>query len=177
MTEIERHDPDETHELLRKAVERREVSYLWQPGDTPAFKPALLPTWYGDGRALFALATINQRPRYYVIRGDSGWECGLDSDDGDGPEFACLTDDIYDDLIEHFGSGRCSYSGSSLFVPKRERQWCKCEDCQEMRMARWPTIDDSGGCSWSRMDWPKGFTVEKNPRSWRGNFIALSATP
>lgn len=165
---------DAIHDRLRKAVERRIRSWLWVEGDTPPFRPALLPLIYGDGRALFTLATINQRPRYYVIRCDSGWGSGSDIDDSLGPDFAELTDDILTDLEEAFGDGRCGYSGASLFIPKRERRrYCKCEDCRDMGIAKWPMVDGSGGCSWSRMDWPAGFTVVPNPLSWRGNLLVV----
>lgn len=149
---------------LKSAVEKRQQSYLWVPGDTPPFVPALSPTVYGDGRALFTLSTINQRPRYWIIRCDSEW----DSDD-----FCQMTDDILADLEEHFGNGLCGYSGTSLFWPKKDRiRNCRCEDCTDGEYrAKWPMVDGSGGCSWSRMDWPKGFLTAPNPLCWRGNLL------
>lgn len=154
-------------------MERRVISYLWVDGDTPPFKPALLPLIYGDGRALFRLATINQRPRYWVIRGDSQWGCDLDEKDSEGPEFAELVDDILTDLEEAFGNGRCGYSGSSLFWPKYERiRNCQCEECSDGQYrARWPMVDGYGGCSWARMNWPEGFEVAANLLSRRGNIL------
>jgi hypothetical protein len=35
-----------------------------------------------------------------------------------------------------------------------------------------PLVDYDGGCSWSRMDWPKGFATVKNSLSWEGNLLA-----
>lgn len=150
---------------LRTAIERRVTSYLWVQGDTPPFRPALLPKIYGDGRALFAIATINQRPRYYVIQGDSTW------DSSEGPQFSELVDDILTDLEEHFGNARCGYSGNNLYHPKYERvRNCKCEDCSDGKFrARWPMVDADGGCSWGRMDWPDGFDVV--PQVGRGNLL------
>lgn len=164
---------------LVRAIERRERAYLWTPADTISFIPRVLPTVYGDGRALFALATINQRAAYWVIRACSTWESGLDHESGDGPDFAEMTDEILTDLEDAFGNGRCGYSGNSLFWPKRERlRSCKCEDCVEGPLARWPMVDGCGGCSWSRIDWPKGFDVEPNPLSWTGNLLrAATASP
>lgn len=168
---------DAIHAKLRKAVEKRESGYLWTPADTIKFVPYVLPTIFGDGRALFTLATINQRPRYWVIRGCSTWGCGYDREEADGPDFAEMTDDILTELEEHFGRGRCGYSGNSLFWPKYERiRNCQCEECADRyATARWPMVDDNGGCSWSRCDWPEGFNTVPNPLSWRGNLLALPA--
>lgn len=167
---------DDIHARLVKAIERKERFYLWVPSQPITFIPRVLPRIYGDGRALFTLATINQRPAYWVIRACSTWGAGLDRESSTGPDFAEMTDEILTDLEEAFGSGRCGYSGNSLFHTKRERmRYCKCEDCEAGPMARWPMVDGDGGCSWSRMDWPAGFDVEPNPLSWKGNLLTNQA--
>lgn len=164
------------HIKLCKALERRERAYLWTPADTISFIPRVLPTVYGDGRALFTLATINQRPAYWIIRACSTWGCGMDRETSPGPDFAEWTDEILTDLEMAFGDGRCGYSGNSLFWSKRERMKdCKCEQCTEEPVARWPMVDGSGGCSWSRMDWPKGFPTVESPLSRYGNLLALTS--
>ena len=172
---------DRLHRKLRRAIEKPERSYLWTPAHMVTFTPGLLPVFYGDGRALFTLSTINQRPRYWVIRGCSTWGCGLDRDSPSGPDFAEFSDDLLTDLEEHFGNGRCGYSGNNLFFPRKERlQYCQCEQCDEKRWkARWPMVDGSGGCAWSRCDWPKGFKTIANERSYSGHLLdpALSSTP
>lgn len=177
LNKLERRDVkgDRIHERLRKSVEKRTKSYLWLPGDTPPFVPALLPLIYGDGRALFTVASINQRPRYWIIRGDSSWGCAS-TEKSAGPDFAELVDDILTDLEDQFGTGRCGYSGTSLFLPKKDRILdCQCEDCVDGKYrARWPMVDGSGGCSWSRMDWPSGFKTVENPSSWRGHLLATT---
>lgn len=166
---------NETDPIMRrlvKAIEKRERAHLWTPADAITFTPRVLPKVYGDGRALFTLATINQRPAYWVIRACSTWGCGMDREDAAGPDFAEMTDEIMADLEDAFGRGRCGYSGNSLFWPKRERvQHCQCEECEDTWRARWPAVDDYGGCSWSRIDWPAGFDTEPNPLSWRGNLL------
>lgn len=170
---------DAIHAALVKAIERKERAALWTPADAITFTPRVLPTVFGDGRALFTLATINQRPAYWVIRACSTWGCGFE--DATGPDFSEKTEDILTALEEAFGNGRCGYSGGSLFWPKRERtKYCKCEECSDGSLrARWPMVDGYGGCSWSRMDWPKGFEVESNPLSWKGNLLraATAITP
>lgn len=164
---------EDVHAQLVAAIERPERAYLWTPSHTIAFTPRVLPKVYGDGRALFALATINQRPAYWVIRACSSWGSAFDREDGLGPDFAEMTDEILTDLEDAFGNGRCGYSGSSLFWPKRERMRnCKCEDCEAGPMARWPMVDGSGGCSWSRMDWPPGFETAPHPRTSVGDLLA-----
>lgn len=159
-------------ERLRKAIERRVTSYLWVEGDTPAFRPALLPKIYGDGRALFALATVNLRPRYYVIQGDSSWT--LDTECRSGPDFREFVDDILTDLEEHFGNARCGYSSNNLYHSKRDRiRSCDCEDCADGRFrASWPMVDADGGCSWDRMRWPEGFDVV--PHVFNGDLLRHS---
>ncbi|HPG02919.1 MAG TPA: hypothetical protein P5256_06360 [Beijerinckiaceae bacterium] len=170
---------DPIHQKLRKVVEKPIQRYLWTPADMITFTPALLPVFYGDGRALFQISTINQRPRYWIIRGCSTWGCGYDGNRSTGPDFAELTDDLLTDLEEAFGNGRCGYSDNSLFWPRKERlQFCQSEQCDEKRWkARWPMVDGSGGSSWSRIDWPDSFDTMKNPLSWRGNLLAPANQP
>lgn len=163
---------DRIQPRLIRAIEKRERAHLWTPADAITFVPRVLPTVYGDGRALFTIATINQRPAYWVIRACSTWGGGMDREDSSGPDFAEMTDQILTDLEEAFGNGRCGYSGNSLFWPKKERiRDCQCEECTERFRARWPMVDGNGGCSWSRIDWPDGFRTVKNPLSWRGNLL------
>lgn len=174
MSELEN---DPIHKRLVKAIEKRERAHLWTPADAITFTPRVLPKVYGDGRALFALATINQRPAYWVIRACSTWGCGHDREDAAGPDFAEMTDEILTDLEDAFGRGRCGYSGNSLFWPKRERiQHCQCEECEDTWRARWPVVDGEGGCSWSRIDWPAGFETEPNPLYWRGSLLRVAET-
>lgn len=161
------HTPDKADPIqakLVKAIERKETSYLWVPGDTKPFIPRVSPTMFGDGRALLALATLNQRPAYWVIRVCSTW---------DDDDIAEHTDDILTELEEAFGRGRCGYSGNNLFEPKRYRIGnCQCEECSDGRFrARWPMVDDDGGCSWALTMWPDGFDVEPHPTNWRANLL------
>lgn len=166
---------DPLHARLRRAVERRQRAHLWVPADAITFVPRLLPTIYGDGRALLRITTLNQRPAYWIVRACSTWGSGWDGGDAPGPDFAEMADGIMTELEDAFGRGRCGDSGNSLFRPKKERiRSCQCEECSDRYgTARWPMVDDHGGCSWSRMDWPPGFDVVANPLSWRGNLLAI----
>lgn len=165
---------DPIHRKLKRAIEKKERAYLWVPEDAITFVPRLLPTIFGDGRALFALTTINQRPAYWVIRACSSWGCGLDRNRTTGTDFADMADYILTELEGEFGSGRCGYSDNSLFWPKKERiQHCQCEECMNRHAtARWPMVDGKGGCSWSRIDWPPDFETVPNPLTLRGNLLA-----
>lgn len=167
---------DEIHPRLVEAIEKPERAHLWVPADAIEFTPRVLPLIYGDGRALFTIATINQRPAYWVIRGCSTWGCDMDRESADGPNFGDFTDNILTDLEEAFGNGRCGYSGESLFFPKEERH-CDCEECQDEYVAAWPEVDGYGGCSWSRCDWPEGFNVEIHPLSGARDLLALPQSP
>lgn len=155
---------DPIHSALVKAIERKVTSYLWTPGDTPPFIPRVLPKVFGDGRALLALSSINQRPAYWVIRVGSTW---------DDEEIHEHMDDIWEALEDAFGNGRCGYSGNSLFWLKRERiADCQCEECSDGRFrARWPMVDADGGCGWQWIEWPDGFDVEPHPQRFRANLL------
>lgn len=147
-------DGDPIHAQLRAALERRQSRHLWVPADAITFTPRLLPFVYGDGRALYGITTINQRPAYWIVRACSTW---CESNWGDSPTFGEFTDDILTDLEDAFGTARCGYSGSSLLLPRRERvQFCQCEECTDRLVAKWPMVDAEGGCAWWRMPWPEG---------------------
>lgn len=155
---------DRIHHALAKSIERRQRACLWTPSDAITFIPRVLPTVFGDGRALFTLSTVNQRPAYWVVRGCSTW-----SED----DFSEHGDEILTALEEAFGNGRCGYSGNNLFQSKRERKkWCDCDDCLELPIARWPMVDGDGGYSWGRLDWPTSFPTLPSPDGLRGTILA-----
>lgn len=176
-------DDDLIHQRLKKLVEKRTKDYLWVPEDAITFVPRLLSTVYGDGRALYTLSTLNQRPAYWIIRGDSDWTSGMDYPGvyyhelpPEGlHDFGDYTDEILTDLEDCFGSGRCGYNGSSLFHAKKYRT-CTCEECSDRWIARWPTVDGDGGCAWGRMDWPDEFDTVKNP-FYRGRILRAPTLP
>ncbi|WP_202842095.1 hypothetical protein [Luteimonas saliphila] len=152
---------DPIHARLVAAVEKPERAQLWSPADAITFTPRVLPKVYGDGRALFALSTIHQRPAYWVIRCCSTWGSDLDLHETTRPNFREMTDEILSDLEEAFGNGLCGYSGNSLFQPRRYRmRICQCEDCSDRFVAKWPMVRGDDGCSWGRMAWPEGFATE-----------------
>lgn len=124
---------------------------LWTDADAITFTPAVLEQTFGDGRALFRITTINNRPAYWIFRGCSTWETGLDYNaPDDAPEFIDQVDDIVSAIEDEFG-GLSSYernkngvwidSETKRFVP---REW-----------TAYPAINDEHGCSWGRLSWPQ----------------------
>jgi hypothetical protein len=178
-------DTDEIHARLKAAIEVPITRHLWTEADAITFAPALLDTVYGDGRALFTIGTINQRPAFWVIRGDSGWAYDLDHGDtpDDAPDFGDLVEDILRDMEEYFGRAECGYCGRSLSMYSAD-EWreadppictkvgCEAQDELDAGTGDWPSVDSNGGCHWGRMAWPEGFPVVKHPWAWRGNLLA-----
>ena len=162
---------DPSHKRLKAVVEVPITRCLWTEADAITFTPFVLSTIYGDGRALFTLTTINNRPAYWVIRGDSGWECQESGAPDDAPDFGDFTDEILTDLEDEFGNARCGYSGANRYLPADERG-CDCEECTDPEIAQWPMVDGSDGCSWRRMDWPDEIPAVEHPWARAGNLLA-----
>ncbi len=171
---------DKTHALLKGQIEVWTRRHLWTPADAITFKPALCNAVYGDGRALFALTTINLRPAYYVIRCDSRWSCESDMNVPHleiGPDdFGNFADEILAALEEEFGAALCSWSGASHYLPREDRG-CDCEDCADPEIAQWPEVDAADGCGWGRQRWPAGFPTVPHPWSWRADLLVAGWIP
>jgi len=173
MTDLLRRKPDGIHARLKAAIEVQTTRCLWTPSDALTFVPPLSDVIYGDGRALFLVGTLNQRPRYWVIRGDSHWTSGMDYGEepsDDAVDFGDVVEDIITDLEEEFGSARCGYCGQGLSAySPADPPDCSNENCcakdDLTAGCGWPSIDDNGGCHWGRADWPKGFETVPHPLS------------
>lgn len=148
---------DEVHRKLRRSICRPIQRYLWTPEHMVTFVPALSPRIYGDGRALLRLATINQRPQYYVLRIDSSWSLALDYRAPDGAvDVVEFIDDFVSGLEEDFGPAR---DGNGERYPDYA----------------WPDYDDEGGCAWSRHDWPRLRSLTFEPHPFASCTTILSA--
>lgn len=165
---------DLIHARLKTLIEVPTEAYLWTPSNTITFTPPLSSTIYGDGRALFSITTINDRPAWWVVRGDSGWQCSEGRAPRDAPDFGDFAEDIVVNLEDEFGGSRCGYSGNSLRWPAAERiENCQCDDCSDPEyVARFPGIDTDGGCSWGRVRWPPEFGVVDHPWDAVANLLA-----
>lgn len=137
-------------QMLKEAIEVPFLGSLWTHGDSGMLTPYVCECSFGDGLRLLKIATINQRPNYYVVRVHSGWE----SDWSEGDYVGEHIDDIIEAIIEEVGEARCGYSGNSLRWPREERiRDCQCEQCDDDDISEWPEIDADGGCSWGWVDW------------------------
>lgn len=134
-----------TAALIAAQVET--TARLW--GDTVTFTPRVLERTFGDGRALFRITTINNRPRWWLIRGCSTWT--EDNDDHDG-----LTT-LYDEIDEIVQAIADEFGG----LPNMESETDP-EDYVDPHTGApfdpcdlvYPQIDDRTGQSWSHVDWP-----------------------
>ncbi len=149
---------DKVHRRLREAVSVPVRRHLWVPEDAVEFTPALSDVVYGDGRALLAITTIHDRPRYWLVRIDSSWPLWLDPGlpGGDDEEMADYCEHITENLRLEFGDGEPRWD---------EDEW---ED-EEDPVAReyglpYPSIDLRDGYSWRRESWPEaGFDGVPHP--------------
>ncbi len=166
---------DPTHLMLKAAIEVPTRAYLWVPEDEIEFIPALSNNVWGDGRALLGITTINARPRFYVVRIDSGWRVG---GDWRAPDDALDLHDVIEDisvgLEEEFGSGR------PLAEEWEQREFAPpdiTDDEWEYGPA-WPAYDDRDGCSWWREEWSElpGVHLIPHPFTSRANLQQVQSS-
>lgn len=146
------------------AAQVETTTTLWTHPVT--FTPRVLERTFGDGRALFRITTINDRPRWWLIRGCSTWT--EDNDDHDG-----LTT-LYDEIDEIIQAIADEFGG----LPNMES-----EDNPEEYVdhatglpfdpadLEYPAIDDRTGSFWSHQDWPDlpGVDLVPHPVPPRGH--------
>ena len=129
--------------------------YLWVPKDAITFTPHVLSYVFGDGRALFAFGTINSRPAYWIVRGDSSWT--VEYDNGAEPsdnalEFGDISEEVLWELESEFGSASLGHdfeynSAGSPYCPETGRLISEAD-------IRYPRVNTGGGWHWCRLDWP-----------------------
>ena len=164
-------DGDTEHEAVRNAlcVPTHRYRYPKVPGFDPIeFTPPLSDTVYGDGKALLEITTINDGPRYWIVRIDSSWV--LDTEYGT-PEEAFdvrgAIEHIAENLVLEFlsadaddymsdtpcgscdGSGCVTCAGTGCLLDFEGRGLNG-----EGGMPGFPAIDLSTGYSWSRIKVP-----------------------
>ena len=151
------------------------TKHLYTPEHSVAFVPQVLPEVFGDGRALFAFSTINTRPAYWIIRGDSGWATCFDAPGGGGKDFGNFVDPVLEALEEHFGvaelgehferdcDGRAIDPQTGALLAEAE--------------VSYPVVNYGCGCFWSRLDWPalKGVDFDAHPLGARVKVLAAGA--
>lgn len=136
---------------------------LWTDADAITFTPAVLEQTFGDGRALFALTTINNRPAFWIVRGDSTWSTG---DDYLAPDNApCFgdwehLDPVMSAIEEEFGSTSCYERNiNGVWIDSETKRFIP------HKWTDYPVLNDEIGCSWWRLDWPdlEGVAFEPHP--------------
>ncbi len=126
------------------------TTHLWTPDHPVTFAPRVLPHVFGDGRALFRVTTINNRPCWWLVRGCSTWTEGNDPDDDAFEPLIDRIDDVVQAIADEFGG-----------LPNMESE----EDPEayvdhatggpfDPADIVYPQIDDRTGTSWSHEDWP-----------------------
>lgn len=138
---------DRIHALLRASI-KRVKRHLWVPSDAVTFKPALCGTVYGDGRALYAVTTCNDRPRFWIVRGCSTWGVFYDREEGE-TSFHEVADQVLGDLEYEF-----------------DLKWNDPDGYERKKPRPYPAICSESGLSWGRYDWPKldGVKLVPHPR-------------
>ena len=126
---------DTAHEALRNRVSQPTKNCLWTPQDAIIFTPPLANVVYGDGRRVFAFTTTNDRPAYWVVRGDSSWRTWLGHDGVDITEF---TDTVTENLRREFGDGEPQNDDEKPIDDGDNKE-------------PYPAIDLRGGYSWRRL--------------------------
>lgn len=144
-------DTEEAGLTLRELVETPHMAWLWHKGDARLIRPVLIEQVFGDGLQLFGFTTINSRPNYYVIQGDSRW-----SDDwmldGYGGGFGDHVDEVYDAIENEWGPSHC---GECLErYGQRDDGADPCTACEDATPdeGEFPSLDWEGGCSWWAYD-------------------------
>lgn len=138
-----------------RAAQKPRTDYLWTPSHTITFTPRVLTEIFGDGRALFYFGTLNSRPAYWLVRGDSRWTCDLDwgADPPDGAEdFRDHDEEILCALEEEFGSAE---SGEDYLYNRAGRPYHpETGQFLSQEEINYPTVNTGGGWHWGREDWP-----------------------
>lgn len=136
------------HALLRGYVEKPCEMFLWGQSHG-ILSHALLPWWYGDGRKLIFIETLQQRPQCFVIRGNSSWHNA-----NCYPYVADVVGEIswglvgaLEDAFGRFDREEEEYDAEQEGIAPRE--W-----------ATWPEVDSSVGFCWGSFVWPKGLRSE-----------------
>ncbi len=131
-------------QLLREAqtpIERE----LWSEKDRVEFTPSVCDEIFGDGRCLFKITTINNRPRFWIIRGCSSWRIGSGEND-----------DVFEHIDEITNAIEIQFGSTNCFDVDEKGRFIDEETGEPAIDAyiEYPVINTSIGCSWARMSWP-----------------------
>ncbi|WP_395454653.1 hypothetical protein ACHMW5_13375 [Azospirillum melinis] len=147
-----------------KAAQKPITASLWGNGPGITFVPQVLPHIFGDGRALFYFGTINSRPAYWLVRGDSRWTCDMDY----GPEAPDGCKDFRDNIDEVLSSledefGRAENGHDFIYGADGKPHDPETGKFLPWRTITYPVVNYGGGSYWGREDWPDLPGVEFAP--------------
>lgn len=149
------------HRLLKWLIQRPTTCYLWVPEHAITFRPPLSNVVYGDGKALLAVTTIQDRPAYWTVRVDSAWVLSSRDRKPDGAfDIDQIIVTIMDNLALEFGD-----STPERYIVSYDELCPECEgggcfDCHgtgnllEDEVPDYPAINMQDGYSWGREPWP-----------------------
>ena len=100
-------------------------------GDHYTVEPKLMSRVWGDGAILIGIQPINDRPDYYVVRGDSSWVKDGDLDGAATDEI--IDGEIIDEIEDEFGFQREEYFRDN----ETDDEWAEGN--------AWPVSDFAGG--------------------------------
>lgn len=156
---------------LLKASQAPVRTWLWTESQAVTFTPQVVDQILGDGRALFKISTINNRPRYWLVQGCSSWSC----DDEDAPPDAPEMHDVIDDVEDAIGS----QYGSLAHYERDERGKWMLDGFELPEGAdEYPRINPADGRFWERISWPElpGVAMVRHPFSCE-TILAEQAPP
>lgn len=124
-------------EWIKEQTSPREIS-LWGTVCDEAFEPPLVEKIQGDGKQLIYFGTIDQRPRYWLLRIDSGIDLEEDFDE----ETLC-----YEPIEEEFGTQDEWVSEDNFQWSEFTEYYDTYEEYQEEN--KFPKMEYSAsGCHW-----------------------------
>ena len=124
---------------------------------------------------VLSLTTINDRPRWWLIRGCSTWTEDVDGHDGLVP--------VYDEIDEIIQAIADEFGGlPNMEDPDSPEEYVRPGTGEPFDPVdlRYPEIDDRGGSFWSHEDWPDlpGVDLVPHPVPPRGHHrIRILAEP
>ena len=77
--------------------------WLWTPEDEIEFIPPVSRVVYGDGKQLLGMTTTHNRPQFWVVRIDSGWNIETSPNSQPGPDIQEFIETIAFNLIAEYG--------------------------------------------------------------------------
>lgn len=143
-----------TDERIAKALQDAQVpitTSLWVGGCETSFTPMVLTKAFGDGRALFKITTIQNRPAYWLVRGCTNW-----TESHDAPDGRVSVADVIEEVVEAIegqfgGTSHYDRDAKGRYVDQETNERIERGDAR----VEFPVIEAETGTSWALTDWPE----------------------